>query len=95
MSVLLAAKSFSEFVESWDDLRLLIAANQRVVRERREAAKRVLETQRTLEANEIALGDEEQQQAQARSQLGALAGERSNLVGLADRDRRRIAGEVA
>ena len=95
LSVLLAAKSFSDFVESWDDLRLLIAANQRVVRDRREAAKRVLVTERILEANQVALDDEEQQQAQARSQLGSLATERGNLVGLADRDRRRIATQVA
>ncbi|HEY9085917.1 MAG TPA: peptidoglycan DD-metalloendopeptidase family protein [Candidatus Tyrphobacter sp.] len=95
LSVLLAAKSFSDFVESWDDLRLLIAANQRVVRERREVAKRVLTTQRGLESSQIALNDEQQQQSQARSQLGALATERGNLVGLADRDRRRIATQVA
>lgn len=95
LSVLLAAKSFSDFVESWDDLRLLIAANQRVVRERRAAAQRVLVVERGLESNEVALEDEQQQQDQARSQLGALAQERGNLVSIADRDRRRIATDVA
>lgn len=94
LSVLLAARSFSDFVESWDDLQLLIVQNQRVVRERREAAKRVLQTEEGLEANQLALETEEQQQSQARSQLGSLAGERSNLVNLADRDRRRIATVV-
>ncbi|HUY41773.1 MAG TPA: peptidoglycan DD-metalloendopeptidase family protein [Candidatus Dormibacteraeota bacterium] len=95
LSVLLAARSFSDFVESWDDLRLLIAANQRVVRQRQAAAKRVLSTERALEANQVALQDEEQQQAQARSQLGSLAAERVNLVSLADSDRRHIATQVA
>ncbi len=95
LSVLLAARSFSDFVESWDDFRLLIAANQRAVRQRQETAKRVLAVQQSLEANEIALQDERQQQNQARIQLGALATERSNLVGLADRDRRVIATQVA
>ncbi len=95
LSVLLAARSFSDFVESWDDLRLLIAANQRVVHQRQAAAKRVLITERALEANQVAFQDEEQQQAQARTQLGALAAERGNLVSLADRDRRRIATQVA
>lgn len=95
LSVLLAAKSFSDFVESWDDLRLLIADNQRVVRERKEAALRVLSTERALEANQLALQSEQDQQAQARTQLSALASERSNLVAVADRDRRRIATQVA
>jgi murein DD-endopeptidase MepM/ murein hydrolase activator NlpD len=95
LSVLLAARSFSDFVESWDDLRLLIAANQRTVRQRQATAKRVLAVQRALEANEVALQDEEQQQNQDRAQLSALATERGNLVGLADRDRRRIATQVA
>lgn len=95
LSVLLAARSFSDFVESWDDLRLLIAANQRVVRERQEAAKRVVATQRELEANQIALQDEQLQQTQAHNQLGALAAERENLVSLAASDRRRIATQVA
>lgn len=94
LSVLLAAKTFSDFVESWDDLRLVIAENQRVVRERREAAARVLATERGLEANQAALQDEEQQQSQARDQLGSLAAERSNLISIADRDRRRIATQV-
>ncbi len=95
LSVLVAAKSFSDFVESWDDLGLLIAANQRVVRDRREAAERVLATQHALEQNETALQDEQQQQAQARSQLGSLAAERSNLVSIADAKRRVIAHQVA
>lgn len=95
LSVLLAAHSFSDFVESWEDLRLLIAQNQKVVRDRRAAAQQVLYTQRNLEANEVALQDEQQRQAQARDQLGALASERANLVNLAARDRNRIATEVA
>ena len=93
-SVLLAARSFSDFVESWDDLRLLIAANERAVRERRLAAHKVLLIQLSVEASELEMEREEQQQNEARSQLGALAAERGNLVSLADRDRRRIASQV-
>src|SRR5579883_2907979 len=40
-SVLLASKSFSDFVERWEDLRLLIAANQRAVRARKAAEAKV------------------------------------------------------
>ncbi len=94
LSVLVAAKSFSDFIESWDDLDLLIAANERAVRERRDAAERVLATQRSLEESRSTLQDEEQQQAQARSQLGSLAAERSNLVAVADAKRRVIAAQV-
>ncbi len=94
VSVLLAAKSFSNFVESWSDLQLLVASNQRVVRERRDAANRVLATERAVEATEVSIQDEQQQQAQERTQLGALASERSNLVALADSNRRRIATQV-
>jgi murein DD-endopeptidase MepM/ murein hydrolase activator NlpD len=94
LSVLLAARSFSDFVESWDDLRLLITANERAVRQREATAKRVLAIQQNLRKNQIALQDEEQQQDQTRSQLSALAGERRNLVGIAQRDRQIIATHV-
>ena len=40
LNVLISARSFSEFVERWEDLRLLIAANQRTVRARKRAAER-------------------------------------------------------
>lgn len=95
LSVLLAARSFSDFVESWDDLSLLIESNQRVVRERADAARRVEFIEQDLETNEVALGSEQQQQTQARSQLGALAAERGNLVAVADRYRHHIATQVA
>lgn len=94
LSVLLAARSFSDFVESWDDLRLLIAANQRAVRARESTAKQVLAIRSKYEANAIALQDDEQQQDQTRSQLSALATERQNLVGLAEHDRAIIKTQV-
>jgi murein DD-endopeptidase MepM/ murein hydrolase activator NlpD len=94
VSVLLAANSFSSFVESWSDLQLIVSANQRAVQERRAAAERVLRTEQEVETTQQSIADEQQQQSQARSSLGALAAERSNLVALADSDRRRIATQV-
>ena len=95
LSVLLAATSFSDFVERWQDIRLLIAANERAVRERRTAERRVAGAQRDLIATQAALQAQAQAQTQARNQLGALAQERSNLVALADAQRRTVAGQVA
>lgn len=94
-SVLLAARSFSDFVERWEDLRLLVAANQRAVRARRAAEKRVASAQGDLEATQIALARQADEQRRARNQLDTLADERRNLVGLADAQRRHVAGQVA
>ena len=94
-AVLLSARSFTEFVERWEDLRLLIAANERTVSERAKTEAKVASAQADLERSQVALASEEQAQRQARTQLGALADERRNLVALADQQRNRKATEVA
>lgn len=94
-SVLLSAHSFTEFVERWEDLRLLIAANQSAVRERRDAERRVAAIQNDLERTQIELAQQQQAQAQARTQLDALADERRILVAAAADQRRHVAVEVA
>jgi murein DD-endopeptidase MepM/ murein hydrolase activator NlpD len=95
LSVLVAAKSFSDFVERWQDLGLLIAANQRAVRERKVAEKRVRLAQQALQATQSALESEQLAQQRARNQLDILAQERGNLVSLADAQRHHVAGQVA
>ncbi len=95
VDALIAARSFSEFVERWEDLRLLIAANQRAVRARKAAEARVAAVEAELEGTRLQLQQEEQAQAEARSQLGSLADERSNLVTLAGMRRRSVATQVA
>ncbi len=92
---LIAARSFSEFVERWEDLRLLIAANQRAVRARKAAEQRVVAIEADLERTRLELQAQQQAQDEARSQLGSLAGERRNLVELAGMRRRSVADEVA
>ncbi len=94
-SVLLASRSFSDFVERWEDLRLLIAANQRAVHERTSAEQKVSSAQANLESTQAALQNQEQEQERAHNQLATLADERRNLVAIADDQRRHVAAEVA
>lgn len=94
-TVLLAARSFSDFVERWEDLRLLIAANQRAVRERKAAERNVATAQTNLETTQNALQQQQISEQHARNQLDTLAQERQNLVAVADTQRRQVAGQVA
>ncbi|HEY9180498.1 MAG TPA: peptidoglycan DD-metalloendopeptidase family protein [Candidatus Baltobacteraceae bacterium] len=95
VSVLLASKSFTDFVERWEDLRLLIAANARAVAQRKAAEAKVSSAQRSLESTQAELTAQEQAQQRARNQLDILGQERSNLVAVADAQRRHVASEVA
>ncbi|HEY5257748.1 MAG TPA: peptidoglycan DD-metalloendopeptidase family protein [Candidatus Baltobacteraceae bacterium] len=95
LNVLLSAHSFSEFVERWEDLRLLIAANQQTVRARKATAKRVAGIQSALLATAQALARQRQQQAQAQTQLSALSSERGELVAVAAQQRHGVAVQVA
>ena len=95
LSVLLSAHSFSEFVERWEDLRLLIAANERAVRARKRAEARVASVEADLERTRLELLAQQQAQEQARSQLDSLASERQNLVALTAAQRRHVADQVA
>jgi murein DD-endopeptidase MepM/ murein hydrolase activator NlpD len=95
VNALIGARSFSDFVERWEDLRLLIAANERTVRERKAAEARVGAIEADLERTRLELQDEEEAQEEARSQLDSLAGERRNLVSLAAVRRRSVASEVS
>lgn len=94
-AVLLSAHSFTEFVERWQDLHLLINANEDAVRERRAAALRVAAVQAELQRTHLELTAEQQDQQRTRNQLATLADERRNLVVVADSKRRHVAGEVA
>jgi murein DD-endopeptidase MepM/ murein hydrolase activator NlpD len=95
VNTLISARSFSEFVERWEDLRLLIAANERTVRARKAAERRVAAIEADLERTRMELQQEETAQEEARSQLNSLAGERQNLVQLAAVRRRSVASQVA
>ena len=95
LNVLTSVRSFSEFVERWEDLRLLIAANERAVRARKAAEAKVAAVEADLERTRLELAAQQQQQQQARNQLDTLANERQNLVELAGQQRRHVAAQVA
>lgn len=95
VNVLVSARSFSDFVERWEDLRLLIAANQRAVRARKEAERRVAAVEAELERTRLELQQQQEAQRQARNQLDTLASERRNLVALTAGQRHAVATQVA
>jgi murein DD-endopeptidase MepM/ murein hydrolase activator NlpD len=95
LSVLISVRSFNEFVERWEDLRLLIAANERAIRARKAAEERVAAVEADLERTHLQLAQQQQEQTEARNQLDTLASERANLVELAGQQRRHVAAQVA
>jgi murein DD-endopeptidase MepM/ murein hydrolase activator NlpD len=95
LNVLLASASFTDFVERWDDVRFLVAANQRAVRARRTAERAVATAERHLETERTALADVVQQREQDRATLASLAVERSQLLVVAEANRRSVAHQVA
>lgn len=95
VSVLLASTSFSDFVERWQDLRLLIEANERAVRARKAAESKVAAAQSDLESVQLTLEQQSQAQQRAQNQLDTLAQERRNLVAVADAARQNVANQVA
>jgi septal ring factor EnvC (AmiA/AmiB activator) len=94
VNVLLSATSFSDFVERWDDIRYLIAANQNTVRARRAAEQAVSKARADLEGERIALADAQQRQQEAKFQLASLASQRQQLLQVAQIQRRSVANEV-
>ncbi len=95
LAVLLSAHSFTQFVERWQDLQLLIHANEVAVRERKAAAEKVAAVQTDLERTKMQLETQQIAQQHAQNRLAMLADERRNLVAVADQQRRQAAAQVA
>ena len=95
LNVLLSATSFTDFAERWEDIRYLVKANQRTVRERRAAEKSVERVQREVEGERVVLDDVLAREKQTRYQLAALASQRVQLVDAAEAQRRSVSTEVA
>ena len=95
LPVLLSARTFSDFVERWEDVRLLIASNERAIRERKASELKVAGAERSLENAAIELQAEHLAQQRSENQLNTLASERRNLVGLAAHRRSSVAIQVA
>jgi murein DD-endopeptidase MepM/ murein hydrolase activator NlpD len=94
VQVLLSAHSFSEFVERWDDIKFLVAANQRTIRARRVAKRQVALVQSELESDAAALGNEQAKEHRQQEALNSLAEQRRNLVAVADQTRRNRSAAV-
>jgi len=94
VNVLLSSTSFNDFAERWEDVRYLIAANQKTVRERRTAERDVARKERALEAQRIVLDDSLQAKKLARYQLASLVTQRTQLAVAAEAQRRSVAAEV-
>jgi peptidoglycan hydrolase CwlO-like protein len=94
LNVLLAATSFNEFVERWDDIRYLVAQTQRTVRERRAAERAVSSARTVLQTQQLRLTEAVATQQRAQAQLAALADQRRGLLAAAQVQRRTVAGQV-
>jgi murein DD-endopeptidase MepM/ murein hydrolase activator NlpD len=94
INVLLASTSFNDFAERWEDIRYLIAANQRTVRERRAAERDVASARAGLEGQRNVLEGTLRDERQVRFTLAALATQRAQLARTAAGDRRSVANEV-
>lgn len=95
LEVLLTAHSFSEFVERWDDIRLLVAANERTIRERRAAEHEVIAVQTTLQNEGNVLDEQHSHALLVREQLRSLEEQRRNLIVVTDRTRRQTTVAVS
>ncbi|MBD5633915.1 MAG: hypothetical protein IAI49_05495, partial [Candidatus Eremiobacteraeota bacterium] len=94
VNVLLSSTSFNDFAERWQDIRYLIAANQRTVRERQTAERAVSRARAGLEGQRSVLDATMRQERQAKFALAALAAQREQLVAVAGAQRRSVASEV-
>jgi murein DD-endopeptidase MepM/ murein hydrolase activator NlpD len=94
LAVLFSATSFSDFVERWDDIRLLIGANERALRARKAAEAQVADIEETLLGTRARLQQNAADVARTQAELTVLAGQRAQLVAAADAQKRQVAQEV-
>jgi murein DD-endopeptidase MepM/ murein hydrolase activator NlpD len=94
VNVLLSSTSFNDFAERWQDIRYLIAANQKTVRERRDAERAVSLARSQLEGQRNELDTARNRAQQAKYALAALATQRESLVAVASRQRQSVSTEV-
>ena len=94
LEALLDASSFVDFVQRWDFIHYILRADSdliAVINKDETAYEKVVAA---LELTENQLSDQQQQQQHAREQLGALADERTQLLGVAQAQRNVVAQQV-
>jgi murein DD-endopeptidase MepM/ murein hydrolase activator NlpD len=94
INVLLAANSFADFVERWDDIRYLIRANQDAIRARQTAEQQVETARSQLLGTQVALERSQNEVQQKRTELDSLAQQRRNLLGVAEAEKNQVAQQV-
>lgn len=95
LTVLFSATSFSDFVERWDDIRLLVDANESALRARKAAEAQVASIQDDLLGTQARLQQNETDVQRTQAELTALAQQRAQLVAAADAQKHQVAQEVA
>ena len=94
LDVLLRARSFSDFVERWNDIRFIVKTNESTIRSRKGDESRVAAMQSRLLGTRAELDNEESQAQQQQRALDALAAQRKDLVAAADVQRREVQAQV-
>ncbi len=94
INVLLAASSFADFVERWDDIRYVIRANQDAIRTRQAAQHQVAGARAQLLGTQVALERAQTEQQRKRNELDQLAQQRRNLLGTAEAEKAAVAHQV-
>ncbi len=94
VDVLLRARSFSDFVERWNDIRFLVKANESTIRARKSDEAHVVAIENGLLGVQAELSSEQDQARQQQRALDALAAQRQNLVAAADSQRRDVQAQV-
>ncbi|HMC48284.1 MAG TPA: hypothetical protein VKJ77_23400, partial [Caballeronia sp.] len=80
IDVLLESRSFTDFVERWNDIRYVIKANQATIRQRKALEANVHGIELSLVGTQAVLGSQQSQASQEQNALGALADERKSLL---------------
>ncbi len=94
IDVLLEARSFADFVDRWNAVRLVVRANEVTIRERRAAEARVAGIESSLLGVQSELGAQQTQASHEHAALAALAGERLGLLAAAHREQTAAAAQV-
>ncbi|HZO93784.1 MAG TPA: peptidoglycan DD-metalloendopeptidase family protein [Candidatus Baltobacteraceae bacterium] len=95
LDVLLRARSFSDFVERWNDIRYLVKANEATIRARKADEARIAAIQSGLIGAQAELQGEQDQVEQQQRALAALAVQRERLLDAATAERQSVQNQVA
>ncbi|MFN2461683.1 MAG: murein hydrolase activator EnvC [Candidatus Velthaea sp.] len=95
LEVLLEARSFTDFVERWNDIRYIIRANEATIRQRRSVEAHVRGIERSLVGTEAMLQNQRSRADQEENALSALASQRRSLVVAAAHEKSEAQTEVA